>query len=87
MKHETQDPRKQKKCLYIKKLSTFRYGLTEENETHRGVWVFDFFYTQNRKLGNLGKSSVTSNFDSCNSGIESDKKMNWDKNQKGYDIV
>ena len=45
------------------------------------------FYTQNRKLGNLGKSSVTSNFDSCNSEIESDKKMNWDKNQKGYDIV
>ena len=45
------------------------------------------YYTQNRKLGNLGKSSVTSNFDSCNSGIESDKKMNWDKNQKGYDIV
>ena len=34
-------------------------------------------YTQNRKLGNLGKCSFTSNFDSsCNFRCKSDKKLN-----------
>ena len=33
-------------------------------------------YTQNRKLGNLGKCCVTSNFDSsCNLRCRNDKKL------------
>ena len=33
-------------------------------------------YTQNRKLGNLGKFSCTSNFDSsCNLRCKNDKKL------------
>ena len=42
--------------------------LEEKKKNSRGFRVFDFLsYTQNRKLGNLGNCSFTSNFDSsCN---------------------
>ena len=40
-------------------------------------------YVQNRKLGNLGKFSFTSNFDiSCNLRFKKRKKKNFDKNLK-----
>ena len=44
-------------------------------------------YTQNRKLGNLGKCSFTSNFgSSCNLRCKNDKKLT-DKNFKGHDML
>ena len=45
------------------------------------------FYTQNRKLGNLGKCSFTSNFDnSCNLRFKNDKNELRQK-LKGQDML
>ena len=45
-------------------------------------------YTQNRKLGNLGKFSFTSNFDSsCNLRCKNNKKISETINLKEQDML
>ena len=51
--------------------------LEEKKETPEVSEVPILTYTQNRKLGNLGKCSFTSNFDSsCNLSCKNDNKTN-----------
>ena len=51
--------------------------LLEEKQKISDVSEFSILsYTQNRKIGNLGKCSFTSNFDSsCNLSCKNDKKL------------
>ena len=50
--------------------------LEEKNKISEVSEVSILLCTQNRKLGNLGKCSFTSNFDSsCNLRCKSDKKL------------
>ena len=50
--------------------------LEEKRKTPEVSEVPILTYTQNRKLGNLGKCSFTSNFDSsCNLKCKSDKNL------------
>ena len=63
--------------------------LSEEKSKLSEVAEFSILtYTQNRKLGNLGKFSFTSNFDSsCNLRCKNNKKISETINLKEQDML
>ena len=63
--------------------------LLEEKRKISEVSEFSILsYTQNRKLGNLGKFSFTSNFDSsCNLRCKNNKKISETINLKEQDML
>ena len=76
----TQDLKTPKKWTETK-TKRFRYDLEQQQKVSENSKFSILPYTKNRKLGNLGNFSFTSNFDStCNLRCKKKKKkMIWDK--------
>ena len=67
---------KQKKKLVKQNLKGHDMLLEEKRKISEVSQISILTYTQNRKLGNLGKCSFTSNFgSSCNLSCKNDKKL------------